>query len=116
MGEVVTLDDSRLYPNLPFHPLAVYVAGHDPLPHYMNESYRVAFRQTAQRTGPGQYIGNGELGFRLGVHERTVDRWWTKGIKFSIAEDLCDRLHIHPSFIWAEYYYCVNDAMAEVYA
>lgn len=52
-----------------------------------------------------------EVSYRLGVHHRQVHRWRARGVCVPSAEDVADRLGVHPTEIWGVGWWSAVDAM-----
>lgn len=65
--------------------------GHEPLVDFARERFRLA--------------SNAEVAECLGVAGRTVLRWRTNRVHFTIreAEDYAEKLDVHPRVVWPNY-------------
>ena len=65
--------------------------GHAQLVEFARERFRLA--------------SNTEVADTLGVAHRTVQRWRTGNVHFTIreAEDYADKIDVHPGAVWPEY-------------
>lgn len=109
---------------LPFEPLLRFAAGNRPRrdPHALDVSYTLTdpggstgshskHNHTMSRRFAATSMWSGApftaRGFAIesDTHPRQVERWKAQGLTVKAAENVCDRLGVHPMWVWGDEYY-----------
>lgn len=101
-------------PNLPFRPLALKRAGDQRLLMDLPEAdQRKELNNARMHNRYGGFMTLNDLSDLFGSNPATLRRWFKIGVRWTLAEDLCDRMGVHPVEVWPDYYRILADIELE---
>jgi len=101
-------------PNLPFRPLVMKRIGDQRLMMDLPvEDRRQELRNSRLNNRYGGIVTITDLAELFGTDTHSIARWFKIGVRWNMAEDLCDRIGLHPAEVWPDYYGLLADAELE---
>ena len=101
-------------PNLPFRTLVMKRIGDQRL--MMDqpvEDRRQELRNSLLNNRYGGIVTITDLALLFDTDTNSITRWFKIGVRWNMAEDLCDRIGLHPAEVWSDYYELLADAEYE---